>query len=90
MQVNEEISIGAISLILDYPKDLVDVMGVKLKDSNDQESLFYHAKGGELRIGWFETGGAMSLGNKEPLVILEMRTGNNFSEGESIRAKGIK
>jgi len=85
VKVTNDLGLGALSLILNYPKELVEVKDVKLKVNNASEDLYYNVKGNELRIGWFETRGALSLQNGESLIILTLRTRDNFGDGDRIR-----
>jgi len=74
--------LGAASLILNFPDDLMQVTEVTMK-ANDGR-LDWAAHGNELRIGWntlnpviFEAG--------ENLVVIKLRTSSSFTEGENIR-----
>jgi hypothetical protein len=75
-------SLGAASVLLNFPPDLMEISGVTMKDNYGQ--LDWKVIGDELRIGWnsllplsFEAG--------EALVIIRMKTTAAFVEGHSIR-----
>jgi len=74
--------LGAASLILNFPDNLMEVTDVTMK-ANDGR-LDWAVNGNELRIGWntlnpviFEAG--------ENLVVIKLRTSSSFTEGENIR-----
>jgi hypothetical protein len=70
--VEQDISVGAISLILEYPADMVDVLGVELK-SGAAKDLVYTANNGELRVSYYNME-ELSLDAKDALVVLNLRT----------------
>jgi len=84
LNISENLRFGAVSLILNYPKSLVDVVDIKLKNGNELEDLYFTAKNGEIRIGWFENNGPISLKQNEACLVLYMKTSNSFSTGDVI------
>ena len=55
LNITSDINIGAVSLILKYPKDLLRIINVKFAGKSDEdERLIYNIKGDEIRMGWFE------------------------------------
>ena len=87
IKVTNYLRVGAISLIMNYPEEMMEILDAKLSVNNDVQDLYYNAKDGELRIGWFETDGALSLQNNETFIILKVKTGNNFKAGDNIRIR---
>jgi len=87
INVTNNMRLGAISLILNYPKGMMEILDVKLKVNNELQDLYYNIVGNELRIGWFETKGSISLQNNEALLVLSIRTLNTFKAGDNIRMK---
>jgi len=69
--VEQDLSIGAISLILTYPADMVDVLGVELKSGAAKE-LVYTANNGELRISYYNMK-ELSLTKNDALIVLSLR-----------------
>ena len=51
VKAGASMQVGAISLILNYPNDKLEVIGVFLKD-NPNQAVMFSAKNEELRIGW--------------------------------------
>jgi hypothetical protein len=67
----QDLSIGAISLILDYPADMVDVLGVELKSGTARE-LVYTANNGELRISYYNLK-ELTVAENTELLVLNLR-----------------
>lgn len=74
--------IGAISLIMTFPDQLVQVMDVFVTGGGGD--LDWTVKGNELRIGW-NSGQPLFLAEGANLVILKMRTTGWFIEGNTIQ-----
>lgn len=74
--------VGAVSLILKYPDDLVEVQDVLINSTNGQ--LDWSAKEGELRIGWNSLL-PLNLPAGSDLMILKMKTSSAFTSGNTIR-----
>lgn len=74
--------IGAISLILEFPSSLVEILDVRM---NGNPGVFDWAQSGnELRIGW-HSADPVTFGAYDDLVILRLKTRETFTKGESIR-----
>ncbi len=56
-----DMQVGAVSLIMEFPSDLLEVNGVYLSD-NPNTPLMHSVSGDELRIGW---------NSLEPVILLE-------------------
>ncbi|MCX6235930.1 MAG: right-handed parallel beta-helix repeat-containing protein [Bacteroidetes bacterium] len=74
--------VGAISLILNFPDELVQVMDVSVASASGQ--LDWAVNGNELRIGW-NTQQPLYLTDGADLVTLKLKTSNEFVQGNSIR-----
>jgi len=73
--------VGAVSLIIEIPSDLVEVTGVKVKGSS--EPVAYAMDGNVLRIGWNSVS-PVSTPADGNLVILKLRTKTAFTSGQTI------
>jgi hypothetical protein len=75
-------SVGAISLVLNFPGELMEVQDVLIDGAGGQ--LDWSVKGGnELRIGWFSQN-QIILGNNDELLKLKLKTRETFTPGNSI------
>jgi hypothetical protein len=74
--------VGAVSLILNLPSDLVEVSGVEMASTHGK--LDWAVDGDELRIGWHSTI-ATELAATETLLTLKLVTKSGFVQGRSIR-----
>lgn len=81
VRIMDNTSIGAISLILDIPADLVEVIDVQIDGTNGL--LNWAAIGDELRIGW-QSAVPMELKAGENLVYITIRTTAEFTNGKTI------
>jgi hypothetical protein len=72
--------VGAISLILSYPDDKLQVEGVFLQDKPDQPVMF-NAKDGVVRIGW-NSMTPISMGIGEALLTVRLKATTHMVEGE--------
>ncbi len=72
--------VGAVSLILNFPENLVEIKDVTIADGN----LNWAVKGNELRIGW-HTGNPLNLSANGALLTLKLKTTGEFVTGKSIR-----
>jgi hypothetical protein len=78
-----DMQVGAVSLILDFPADKLEVTGIYLgTDANSP--IDYAVAGNELRIGWHSLIPA-SLMNGDALLTLKLRTIGALTPGETIR-----
>jgi hypothetical protein len=83
INATSNLEVGAISMILHYPADKVDVQGVFL-GSGTTHPVMYSAQNGELRIGW-NAMNPILVNNGEALITLRLRTSDNLPNNESIR-----
>ena len=79
-----ELEVGAVSLILDFPSDLMEVNGVYLTD-DPNTPVMYEVSGDELRIGWNSIE-PVSLIEGESLLTLRVKVIGSTGE-EGIRFK---
>jgi hypothetical protein len=75
-------TVGAVSLILHFPADLVEVQDVEMNSAFGR--LDWAVNGNELRIGWNSQIPA-DFAAMENMLILKMRTTGAFTKGSSIR-----
>jgi hypothetical protein len=74
-------TLAAISLILNFPSEFMEVTGVTMKGSNGD--LAWSVRDNKLRIGWNSIF-PMEIGfNDEPLTI-HLKTSNEFTQGDVI------
>ena len=52
-QVEEQLEIGAISMVLNFPYDILTVQDIQLNDKVNAKNLRYTIKEGRIRISWF-------------------------------------
>ncbi|MEI7724996.1 MAG: hypothetical protein WCK09_07810, partial [Bacteroidota bacterium] len=74
--------VGAVSLILNFPSDLVEVKDVMMNSINGQ--LNWAVNGNELRIGWNSLV-PVTLAALDNLITLRMKTTSAFVKGSSVR-----
>jgi len=74
-------SVGAVSLILEFPADVVDVTGVNMNSSSGQ--LDWAVIGNQLRIGWNSLS-AVALGPLNELLSIRFKTRENFNNSSTI------
>ncbi|MCX6252216.1 MAG: GEVED domain-containing protein [Bacteroidetes bacterium] len=74
--------VGAASLVLNYPSDLVEVKDVIMNGAGG--NLDWTTNGNELRIGWHSMN-PLVLGADDDLLVLRLKTSGNFTEGKTIR-----
>jgi hypothetical protein len=77
--------VGAISLLMEYSAEKLQVEGVFLKDHPDQ-TVEYSAINGKLRIGW-NSMNPLSLAIGETMLTLRLKTTSSVIEGEVIGFK---
>ena len=53
--LNEDLDIGATSVVLNYPKEVYKFLGAEMNSEN--EKLVYSENDGTIRIGWYSTDG---------------------------------
>ncbi len=71
IHVSGTLKIGAVSLILSYPEDLVDVEGVVINAPS--ANFLYTAVNGELRISWYAMKEVV-LNDKDVLLTLQLKS----------------
>jgi hypothetical protein len=87
VEVVNNIQIGAVSLILNFPSDLVSVENVYLLDGNtggEYDVLLFNVTGNELRIGW-SSQNPLVLNTNDALLTIEMKTSPYFTIGQTIQ-----
>ena len=75
-------TVGAVSLILNFPADLMEVTGVTMMENTG--TLGWAVKGNELRIGW-NTLEPLNLNAGDELLVISLKTSSTFSQGDAIR-----
>jgi hypothetical protein len=75
-------NVGAISLILNFPAELMEVTDVTMKENDG--NLAWSAKGNEMRIGWNSLH-PLTFSAGEDLLTIHIRTSGDFSHGDVIR-----
>jgi len=78
VKAGSAMQVGAISLILNYPNNKLQIEGVFLKDKPDQPVDFNVIKG-ELRIGW-NSMNPLSLAAGEPMLTVRVKTTSEMTE----------
>ncbi len=73
---------GAASIILNFPPELAEVMGVTMKENEGR--LDWAVSGNELRIGWNSLI-PLEFGAGEMLFNIRLMTTADFSQGDEIR-----
>jgi hypothetical protein len=94
----KELNVGAISLILRFPKEMVSIYNVQCTMNNETmnneqctmnnegNNLVYNVVGDELRIGWYAPAETQCLASQDyPILIITGRATNNFKMGDVIR-----
>jgi trimeric autotransporter adhesin len=75
--------VGAISLIMNYPSDKIEVVGVSL--TNDPNSpVMFTTSGDELRIGW-NSRYPLSLKTGDAMLTLKLKSIGSLGKDETIR-----
>jgi hypothetical protein len=82
IRTNSAMTIGAVSLILNFPSDLVDVTGVWV--DNNIIPPEYNENGNELRIGWTSLMPS-NLNQGDKIVNLKLHIRDAFTSGKSAR-----
>ena len=77
IKVSTDMDVSAISLILDYPENMVEVVDVTIENQNRKssvhESLMFNASDGKLIIAWYSLS-PLSLKADDALLILKLKT----------------
>jgi hypothetical protein len=92
IRVTSDLKLGAVSLIMKYPEELVSIINVQSPLINGENSLVadgnnlvYNISGDELSIGWYDNTGAINAKNNDTLIIINVKTTKNFKPGGIIR-----
>jgi hypothetical protein len=83
VKAGSAMQVGAISLILNYPSEKLQVESVFLKDQPDQP-LTFNTVNGELRIGW-NSMKPISLATGETMLTVRVKMTSGVAEGEVCR-----
>ncbi len=75
-------ALGAVSLILDYPSDLMEVLDVRIP--GNEGNLSWSLAGNELRLGWNSLQPLWLSANDE-LLVIHLKTSKDFRDGDVIR-----
>jgi hypothetical protein len=77
------IDVGAVSLILNFPADKLEIMDVTLADQAGTP-MMYNVSGDELRIGWYSREN-LSLKAGDNLLVLKVKLLASLEENETVR-----
>jgi len=77
------IDVSALSLILNFPSDKLEIMGVTLA-VNTNTPMRYNVSGNELRTGWY-SGENLSLSAGDKLLTLRVKLLVSLDENETVR-----
>jgi hypothetical protein len=77
------IDVGAISMIMNFPSDKLEIIGVKLA-GDDNTSVLFNVSGDELRIGWFSREN-LSLKAGDKMVTLRVKLIGSLEQNEILR-----
>jgi len=88
----KDLNVRAISMILKFPKNLVEIDNVQLSMKNEKlimnnkdDNLVYNVMGDELRIGWFANVETLCITSNTPVIIINCKTTSNFKSGDIIK-----
>ena len=89
VKVSNNISVAAISLILKYPKNLVEIHDVKFVNNIDgintiNENVIYNINETGLRIVWVGSNGAGSFLTNDVILLIKLTTKSCFNSGDVI------
>jgi hypothetical protein len=74
--------VGAVSLILNFPSDMMEVTGVTMEEN--EGNMAWAINGNELRIGWNSLQPLWFNANDE-LLVIHVKTTQAFGQGDQIR-----
>jgi hypothetical protein len=77
-----DMTVGAISLILNYPKDLIEIEDIFLADDPSQ-TIPFHASNNQLRMGWFNNVPVYGY-TDQALFIMKVRVKSSVVNGQVI------
>jgi hypothetical protein len=78
-----DMEVGAVSLIMNFPSDKLEIIGVNLADQANTP-VMYNVSGDELRIGWFSRD-YLSLKAADKLLTLRVKLIGSLGKDETIR-----
>ncbi|HOX78877.1 MAG TPA: T9SS type A sorting domain-containing protein, partial [Bacteroidales bacterium] len=84
LRIAKAATLGAISLVMEIPSDLVEIKNVATEGTGGQ--LSWAVTGNELRIGWHSPV-PLVLGHDGIVATLKLRTTSAFTPGNSIRIR---
>jgi hypothetical protein len=73
--------VGAVSMILDIPSNLVSIQNIKVNGSTDP--VTWAVNGNELRIGWYSST-PVNVAENGNLLTLKLKTSNSFTVGSAM------
>ncbi|MCD4680720.1 MAG: M4 family metallopeptidase, partial [Bacteroidales bacterium] len=79
LKAGTDMKVGAVSLVLEYPNDLIDIIGIKI--NSDEGTLVYNTINDQLRISWYSLS-PKKLTTGETLLYITARCKSNVDEGE--------
>jgi hypothetical protein len=77
-----DMTVGAISLILNYPEDLIEIEDIFLADDPSQ-TIPFHASNNQLRMGWFNNVPVYGY-TDQALFIMKVRVKSSVVNGQVI------
>jgi hypothetical protein len=77
------INVGAVSLILNFPSDKLEILGVNLGD-HDNTPVLFNVSGNELRIGWTSLN-ELYLKGADKLLTLRVKLIGSLGQDETVR-----
>jgi hypothetical protein len=77
------INVGAVSLIMNFPSDKLEILGVNLADP-DNTPVLYNVSGNELRIGWNSLN-ELYLKAADKLLTLRVKLIGSLGQDETVR-----
>ncbi|MCK7539603.1 MAG: hypothetical protein MZV63_56185 [Marinilabiliales bacterium] len=82
-----DMEVGAITLIMNFPQDLISIEGVYLQDGSAGSqvgSLAFNVISDQLRIAWFNDT-PLNFAKGDPMLVIRMRVSLAFGQGDQIK-----
>ena len=76
-----------MSLIFNFPKELITIDSVQFIGDNNGENLIYNIRNNELRIGWSDNNRKINIWENNPFLIISGKTTHKFKKGDAIKIK---
>ena len=76
---DQDMTVSAVSLVLNYPADLLEVEEIQMKSGDP----VYSIKNGEIRLAWSELE-TIPLHRGQPLIVLKVKPTEKFTSGKVI------